>query len=104
MSKKPNLKLVVNNRFPVEREAENECETEDEEIKINWWSTLTWHTKIQIFVFCVLITAFVTGIALHLLDVSRVGTPLWMLSSFCLFLIWVLEYWKRMDTDHIKGY
>lgn len=104
MENNQKLKLVVNNKFPVQRAAENERETENDTYKINWWSTLTWHTKIQIFVFCVLITAFVMGIALHLLDVSRIDTPLWMLSSFCLFLIWVLEYWKRMDTDHIKGF
>ena len=98
MSQKPNLKLVVSNTHPVQREVENEVH------KINFWSTLTWHSKIQIFVLCVLISAFATGVALHLLDVSRVDTPLWMLSTFCLILVWVLEYRKRIDTDHIRDH
>ena len=98
MSHGPNLKLVVNNKFPLQCEAENDAP------RVNWWTHLTWHSKIQIFVFCVLISAFATGITLHLLDIRRVDTPLWMLSSFCLFLIWALEYRKRMDTDHIKDH
>lgn len=98
MSQKPNLKLVVSNTHPVQ------CAHEGNVDKVRIWGTLTWHSKIQIFILCVLISAFATGIALHLFQISRVGTPLWMLSTFCLILIWALEYRKRMDTDHIKGY
>lgn len=99
MSQKPNLKLVVNNRFPVQCEAENEFGTEGEEIKISWWSTLTWHSKTQFFVFAILFGSFGSAIFFHKQGNWHVATAMWMLSFFLMFLIWTLEYRLRIDSE-----
>lgn len=94
--KQSHLKLIISNEFPFPQE---------EQISSHkWWSTLSWHSKTQIFVFIVLLGSLVSAITFHFLKNWYIATGMWMLSFCCMFLIWGLEYCLRMDTDHIKNY
>ncbi|HBB44469.1 MAG: hypothetical protein UW27_C0001G0028 [Parcubacteria group bacterium GW2011_GWA1_44_13] len=93
------LKLVVSNKLVVVKNDSMVLSVEEPEEKVSWWRKLSWHSKTQVFVFAILIGSIVGALVLHWLRDWHTATAMWMLSSFCLFLIWALEYRLRMDSD-----
>lgn len=96
-SKNPSLRLIVN-KGVVERQALKE------ETKVSIWNALTWHTKLQIFVFAILLVAFIASVISYMMGDSSAMSTFWIISTFCMCFVWVLEYKKRIETDHIRGY
>lgn len=74
------------------------------EKKVNWWGALSWHSKTQIFVCIFLLGGLGSAIIFYVLKSWHIATSVWILAFFLMFLIWALEFRKRLDTDHTRNY
>lgn len=72
--------------------------------KDSWWGRTTWHTKMQIFVLLALLGPLPSAMLCYARDQWSRSADMWLISFFLMFLMWALEYRKRLDTDNINAY
>jgi len=64
---------------------------------------LPLYEAMQIVVLFITILAFIAAAVYYWMEDWRVAAKAWMLVFFCMYLVWILERRKRLESDYIRA-